>query len=62
MDELVELVNKTNARLLYKSLMENLQKAKTSVEEEEADEEYELLNVFEMLWNVVAFNDTPSNT
>lgn len=52
MSELVDLVNKTNARLLYQSLLKNLSKSETSNEDE-----YELLNVFEMLWNVMGNKD-----
>lgn len=61
MPELVDLVNKTNARLLYQSLLANL---KNNGEEaaighaSEPDREYELLNAFEMLWNVLGNNTT----
>jgi hypothetical protein len=47
MSEIVELVNKTNARLLYESLL-NIEHPS----EKSNNDDYELLNVFEMLWNV----------
>lgn len=56
MEEIVEMVNKTNSRLLYEDLVcniknkENGNKLETSMDDEE--DKYQLLNVFEMLWNV----------
>lgn len=58
MPELVDLVNKTNARLLYQSLLSNISKPATKESDSSADvdREYELLNAFEMLWNVLGSN------
>jgi hypothetical protein len=55
MDEIVEMVNKTNSRLLYDDLISNI-KNKSAKEALQStandDDKYQLLNVFEMLWNV----------
>lgn len=56
--ELIEIVNKTNTRLLYAQYFEKLEKegrqrvsnAETIVDAKEDD--YKLLNAFEMLWNL----------
>jgi hypothetical protein len=53
MPELIDLVNKTNSRLLYDDLVK-ISKRDAS---EDADQ-YQLLNTFEMLWNV---DKSPSN-
>ena len=52
MPELIDLVNKTNSRLLYDDLVKSISRSKS--QEFSADDEnlYQLLNVFEMLWNV----------
>ena len=42
MPELIELVNKTNSRLLYDDI----------VHKKSTDQEFQLLNTLEMLWNV----------
>lgn len=49
MPELIELVNKTNSRLLYDDLVKSISKREAS--SDDADQ-YQLLNTFEMLWNV----------
>ena len=55
MDEIVEMVNKTNSRLLYDDLISNIKNksAKEALQSQSNDDDkYQLLNVFEMLWNV----------
>jgi hypothetical protein len=61
MSEIVDLVNKTNSRLLYESLLQNISDRQKSSEkdckmlkaqEDEGEEDFPLLNAFEMLWNV----------
>lgn len=47
MSELIDLVNKTNSRLLYDDLVKTISKKS----QDDADQ-YQLLNTFEMLWNV----------
>ena len=48
MPELIDLVNKTNSRLLYDDLVKSINKREPG---DDADQ-YQLLNTFEMLWNV----------
>ena len=48
MSDLVDMVNKTNGRLLYESLLSNIEQARSTDDEDK----YQLLSVFEMLWNV----------
>ena len=50
MPELIDLVNKTNSRLLYDDLVKSLNVSKREASDD-ADQ-YQLLNTFEMLWNV----------
>ena len=52
MEELVEMVNKTNSRLLYEDLVTNIKNKDRSILDQDDEEKYQLLNVFEMLWNV----------
>ena len=62
MPELIDLVNKTNSRLLYGDLVKSISRSKS--QELSADDEnlYQLLNVFEMLWNVDKTKHEPDNT
>lgn len=48
--ELIELVNNTNTKLLYANFLIKTNKARSSVLSE--DSNYNLLNAFELLWNV----------
>jgi hypothetical protein len=50
MPEFVDLVNKTNARLLCDTIL-------NSKSSEKDEKEYALLSVFEMLWNVEKTSD-----
>ena len=52
MPELIDLVNKTNSRLLYDDLVKSISKSQTQEEGVDDENMYQLLNVFEMLWNV----------
>lgn len=52
MDEIVEMVNKTNSRLLYDDLIKNIKNKNKQAITQTDDDQYQLLNVFEMLWNV----------
>ena len=47
--ELIELVNNTNTKLLYADFLIKTNRGK---QETSADDGYELLNAFELLWNV----------
>lgn len=51
MEEVIEMVNKTNSRLLYEDLVTNI-KNKDKMKVDDDEDKYMLLNVFEMLWNV----------
>lgn len=57
MEELIELVNKTNNRLLCRDLVKNLEKPIKLEEEADQDDRYQLLNMFEMLWNIDSQNN-----
>lgn len=61
MDEIVEMVNKTNSRLLYDDLITNIKKCQIKssalTTSSTDDDKYQLLNVFEMLWNIENQND-----
>ena len=48
--DLIELVNKTNNRLLYCDLLSK--KSSGSQENVTQQQDYQLLNAFEMLWNI----------
>ena len=51
--DLIDLVNKTNSRLLCKDLIsKHLTEEAKQVSTEDDDDKYQLLNAFEMLWNV----------
>ena len=55
MPELVQLVNTVNSRLLYQNLMKSIfiqQKNKEQAKIESEEEDFKLLGIFEMLWNV----------
>lgn len=62
MPELIDLVNKTNSRLLYDDLVKSISRSKS--QELSADDEnlYQLLNVFEMLWNVDRTKQEPDHS
>ena len=51
MDEIVEMVNKTNSRLLYDDIISNIRN-KSNKPISSDDDKYQLLDAFEMLWNV----------
>jgi hypothetical protein len=64
MPELIELVNKTNSRLLYSDLVQSISLQKENSDkplEEQNENEYHLLNVFEMLWNVDKSKSSDAN-
>ena len=52
--ELIDLVNKTNSKLLYADLLRTAQndKPSSSSTEDTEQDDYSLLNTFEMLWNI----------
>ena len=52
MPELIDLVNKTNSRLLYDDLVKSISRSKSQELSTDDENLYQLLNVFEMLWNV----------
>jgi len=61
MPELIDLVNKTNSRLLYDDLVKSISKSKSQEQSVDDENQYQLLSVFEMLWNVDKSKDTKLN-
>jgi hypothetical protein len=61
MPELIDLVNKTNSRLLYDDLVKSISKSKSQELSVDDENQYQLLSVFEMLWNVDKSKDTKLN-
>jgi hypothetical protein len=49
--DLIELVNKTNNRLLYCDLLSK-KSSSSQPEANQSQQDYQLLNAFEMLWNI----------
>ncbi|TNV82591.1 hypothetical protein FGO68_gene6089 [Halteria grandinella] len=60
--ELIDFVNKTNNKLLYCDLLQKKQQAgATSSQQAEAtQQDYQLLNAFEMLWNIENNSSQPN--